>query len=143
MECILGKLLEKATNLVKIGCFSFENGLLMGGKLGKKLVIGLIEKVKFSKSGSLHPRTILVRVPPPPPRGRTLKIWHDFLCNNFSLNSAYRYSNEKSTYRYHSIPNFAKKYNAATYTMSVWEPLPPDLSAHRIKKKNLKIKKIK
>ena len=29
---------KKAPNLAKIGCFSFENGILMGGKLGKKLV---------------------------------------------------------------------------------------------------------
>ena len=31
-------IVKKAPNLVKIGCFSFENGILMGGKLGKKLV---------------------------------------------------------------------------------------------------------
>ena len=36
--CILGKLLYKAPNLVKIGCFTFKNGILMGGKLGEKLV---------------------------------------------------------------------------------------------------------
>ena len=29
---------KKAPNLVKIGCFSFKNGILMGGKFGKKLV---------------------------------------------------------------------------------------------------------
>ena len=32
------KYCKKAPNLVKLGCFSFENGILMGGKLGKKLV---------------------------------------------------------------------------------------------------------
>ena len=29
---------KKAPNLIQIGCFSFENGILMGGKFGKKLV---------------------------------------------------------------------------------------------------------
>ena len=28
----------KAPNLVKTGCFSCKNGILMGGKLGKKIV---------------------------------------------------------------------------------------------------------
>ena len=33
-----GQIIVKAHNLIKIGCFSFENGILIGGKLDKKLV---------------------------------------------------------------------------------------------------------
>ena len=33
-----GQTIVKSTQFGQIGCFSFENGILMGGKLGKKLV---------------------------------------------------------------------------------------------------------
>ena len=41
--------------------FSFENGILMGGKFGQKIGI---EKVRFFRSEA-HPGTILVKVTPP------------------------------------------------------------------------------
>ena len=56
-------LLWKTPNLVKIGCFSFENGILMGGKLGNR------ERQMFEVRQA-HQRTILVKVTPNPPPPR-------------------------------------------------------------------------
>ena len=51
----------KAPNLVKTGCFSCQNGILMGGKLGKKLY----GESHIYEVRQAHPRTILVKEPPP------------------------------------------------------------------------------
>ena len=49
--------------MVKTGCFSFENSILMGGKLDRKFGIG---KVKFSRSNRhIHVYHINVRTPLP------------------------------------------------------------------------------
>ena len=67
LGCILGKLFYKAPNLVKIGRFSFKNGILKGGKLGKKIGV---EKVKIFEVRQAHPRTILMEV-----TTRGIKSW--------------------------------------------------------------------
>ena len=54
---------SKAHNLIKIGCFTFKNGILMGGKFGKKLVY---RDSQIFKVRQAYPHTILVKVTPPP-----------------------------------------------------------------------------
>ena len=59
----LAHIIVKSAQFGQFGCFSFENSILMGGKLGKKIGI---EIVRFFEVRQAHPSTILVKVTPPP-----------------------------------------------------------------------------
>ena len=54
--------LEQIIVKCKNGCFSFKNGILMSGKLGKSWYI----ESQIFKVRKAHPRMILVKVIPPP-----------------------------------------------------------------------------
>ena len=62
---------KKVPNLDKIGCFSLENGILMGGRLGKNWYT----ESQIFEVRQAQPRTILVKVSPP---GHCYPEWHNF-----------------------------------------------------------------